>query len=282
MKKILVLLIAVLSLFIIACDNDIDTDTSIDTDTGISALPNDSPELYEYKETGICYEVIGIKENREEIIISSSYNGKKVIGIGEKAFFGNTTVKKVSIPEGIRYINSKAFKDCKNLEEINFPATLTKLGEDAIFNCDKLKYESYQGCSYIGNWLMRLDNKEIDVLEIRENTVGIAPFAVYFAPKLRNVSIPNSVKYIGSHAFFACSFLRTINLGKGVEYIGEYAFANCSLFKNIDIGENIKDIKANAFYGCKGTITYMGAAIPVGFELGWNGECEILMGKENG
>lgn len=282
MKRFIILLLALMALFLIACDKEEGTDTDTDTslDTG---LPSNSPELYEYKEVGQCYEVVGIKESRSEVIIPESYNGKKVIGIGERAFFGDEQVQKIVLPEGIKYINAKAFKDCKNLEEINFPETLSELGEDAIFNCEKLKYESYRGCSYIGRWLMKLDDTSIDTLEIRDGTFGIAPFACYFSQKLRIVNIPASVKYIGSHAFFSCSFLRNITIGENVEYIGRYAFAQCPLFKNVNIPVSVQAVEASAFYGCRGTLTYMGGkTLPAGFDLSWNGSCEIIYGENNG
>ncbi len=277
MKKILVLLIALLALFIIACDNESDTDTDI----SISDLPNNAPELYTYGEKGDHYEITGIKERREEIEIPATYKGKRVIGIGEKAFFGDKILKKVTLPEGIKYIGEKSFKDCKRLTEINIPNTVISIGNDAFYDCAQLKYESYKGCNYLGNWLIELENRDLDVLEVRENTVGIAPFAFYDSSKLRIVNIPDSVKYIGSHAFFNCMFLRFITIGNGVEEIGEFAFGSCTLFKNIDIPANVQKIGANAFYGCKGTITYMGDTIPVGFDSSWNGECEIIYGKES-
>lgn len=281
MKRLLFLLIVIFALFIIGCDdNNNDTDTKTDTEISISDLPNNSPELYTYNENGEGYEITSIKQKREEIEIPDTYNGKKVIGISEKAFFGDRILKKVILPEGIEYIGEKAFKDCDRLSEINLPSTVNDIGTDAFFDCNKLNYETYKGCHYLGNWLIELENEDLDVLEVRENTIGIAPFAFYSSAKLRTVNIPNSVKYIGTHAFFNCLFLRFITIGNGVEKIDEFAFGNCPLFKNVDMPSTVKVIGANAFYGCKGTITYMGDTVPVGFDLTWNGSCEIIYGRE--
>ncbi len=74
------------------------------------------------------------------------YNGKTYQGagcIGDEAFAGNTTLKKVIIPEGYEAIGMKAFYGCTNLEEVVLGDTGAGFGayfqNDVFANCPNLK-----------------------------------------------------------------------------------------------------------------------------------------------
>ena len=68
---------------------------------------------------------------------------------------------------------------------------------------------------------------------------------------LLSVTIPNTVKNIGSYAFYECSGLSNVKIGDGVETIGSYAFYRNGLV-SITIGKNISFIGEYAFYDCYG------------------------------
>lgn len=271
MKKILIALLILTTALIMGCGKD--------EPINYKELPDDSVDLYKYERVDGGYEVVGTYDERENVIIPTKYKRKKVVGIGEKAFFDNDVVKNVTLPEGIKYLGYKAFKDCKMLEEINLPSTLEEIREDVFYNCHNLKYETYEGCAYIDNWLMHKVDSEIMILNIREGTVGINSFAVYNSLDLRSVNLPTSLKYIGSHAFSRCVYLRVVNLGENIEFIGQYAFAENSLMREIYIPENVERIDANAFKDCKKcVITLERKKAPSGFSDGWNGACEVKYG----
>ncbi len=257
-KRFLIVALAILSLFLVSC----------------GARKN--RELYTYNKVDGGYEISGIKESREELEIPKKYKGKRVIGIGDRAFFGDEKIKSVTLPEGIEYLGVKAFKNCYKLESINMPSTLKEIKEDALYNCDRLIYEEYEGCYYIGNWLMEIKDKSLQVLNIREGTVGICSFACYESPQIRKINFPDSVRYIGSHAFFHIPFLRSLELGPNVEMIGQFAFANCSLMKKVTIPPNVVRIDNYAFHNCKCEITVQGKEAPKAFEEGWNGACVVI------
>ena len=46
---------------------------------------------------------------------------------------------KYEIPEGVKRIGNKAFKDCVNLEELILPSTLEYVGINAFYRCENLK-----------------------------------------------------------------------------------------------------------------------------------------------
>lgn len=53
--------------------------------------------------------------------------------------YPNMHGKVYEVPEGVKTIRSKAFKDCDNIEELILPSTLEKIGLNAFYRCINLK-----------------------------------------------------------------------------------------------------------------------------------------------
>lgn len=49
-----------------------------------------------------------------------------------------TNVKSVSIPDGVKLIDSMAFANCTGLEQVNFEGAAPKIAPDAFYNCPKI------------------------------------------------------------------------------------------------------------------------------------------------
>ena len=52
---------------------------------------------------------------------------------------GATTVKKITLPNGIEALDKSAFTNCSSLEQINIPDTVKTIGDYAFLNCETLK-----------------------------------------------------------------------------------------------------------------------------------------------
>lgn len=93
--------------------------------------------------TNNTYVITGLKQDVEELIIPETIDG---VAVSEKkqAFQYNTTLKKVTLPDTIRYIHSFAFDCCYNLSEINMPSSLIEIGESAFAstNLKEIKFNS--------------------------------------------------------------------------------------------------------------------------------------------
>ncbi|MBO5936294.1 MAG: leucine-rich repeat domain-containing protein [Clostridia bacterium] len=72
----------------------------------------------------------------------------------------------------------------------------------------------------------------------------------FYGKDITSVEIPDTVKTIGSGAFYGCKSLTEVILGDGVETIDRTAFGSCSVLSSIVIGKNVKAINGNAFKGC--------------------------------
>lgn len=65
-----------------------------------------------------------------------------------------------------------------------------------------------------------------------------------------SVSIPNSVKEIGSYAFNGCNALISVSIPDSVTEIGSGTFYECSALTSLTIPNSVKEIGNEAFYGC--------------------------------
>ena len=75
-------------------------------------------------------------------------------------------------------------------------------------------------------------------------TIGYSAFENCF---YEQVTIPTTVKAIGSYAFENCVYLERLNVPDSVETIGSYAFANCSGLSTVFLGKSVKEIAEYAF-----------------------------------
>jgi hypothetical protein len=74
----------------------------------------------------------------EAVTIPETFNGKKVIMIGDWAFAGNMKLKNVTIPKTIKTIYGNAFAGCGNLESIVIPKTVERIDGLVFAVCEKL------------------------------------------------------------------------------------------------------------------------------------------------
>ncbi len=153
-------------------------------------------------------------DNGEEYICISGYNGtatsltipSKIAGynvtvISDLAFYGNTTLQSVTIPDTVEKISYGVFEGCSQLSQIKFSSNLKIIGSWAFSGCSKLTSISFS-----------------DGLE------SIGDYAFYNCSSLSSVSIPSSVEYVGSTVFGWTPFLT--NQTTPVKYVGKWVIDN--------------------------------------------------------
>ena len=109
-------------------------------------MPTDIAEAavryeYYYDEKQEAYFISDVKDasKNEVIVLPTSYNGRAVIGIKEKAFEDDKKIKKITIPYGYTTIESGSFSNCKNLQEVIIKAEIKTLEKETFSNCKKLE-----------------------------------------------------------------------------------------------------------------------------------------------
>ena len=133
--------------------------------------------------------------------IPSEIDGKKVTGIGNRAFQNCTSLTSVTIPSGVTYIDECAFQGCSSLTDIALPDSLTIIGGFAFNNCAMLTSIT------IPNGVTRIEWETF-----------------YGCSALTDLVLPDTVTYIGRNAFFNCPSLKTVTIPASVTTIDERAF----------------------------------------------------------
>ena len=204
-----------------------------------------------------------------------------VTTIGKHAFMygsGAMNLASVTIPASVTCISDSAFYNCKNLETINVGenSQLTTIGMNAFYYSKWLRTHP-DGLAYIGNVAYQLKGSTFDG-SIREGTVSIADGcfnnksitavsipntvkiigtrAFEWCSNLTSIVIPNGVTCIGDSAFYHCTYMTSAVIGSGVETIGAYAFDKCIKLTTIVIGNGVTTIGRSAFTNCKNQRTY--------------------------
>lgn len=123
-----------------------------------------------------------------------------VSGIGMRAFSGCTSLKAVTFPENIVLIDKEAFAGCTAIAELTIPESVSVIGESAFFGCSGLTTVKYMTDADISRGMFASCSKLKSVM-IAAKPENVGELAFYNCPALEEMSIPESVKSLGSNVF---------------------------------------------------------------------------------
>ena len=111
---------------------------------------------YSYNNENLTATVYRYTGTATELVIPAEVaNGSvtyKVTAIGGYAFQGNSTLTRVTIPEGVTTIGGHAFHDCTSLTSVTIPEGVTNIGSLAFNDCTSLTRVTIpEGVTYIRN-----------------------------------------------------------------------------------------------------------------------------------
>ena len=121
-----------------------------------------------------------------------------------------TSIKSVTIADGVTNIGAYAFSRCTALTSVTIPSSVTSIGDYAFNMCTSLASITIPS----------------SVTSIGESAFGYSA--------LTSVTIPSSVTSIGESAF-SFSSLTSVTIPSSVTSIGDYAFASLSSLISADI-----------------------------------------------
>lgn len=168
--------------------------------------------------------------------------------IGSKAFVENENLLEIEFPESLRSIENAAFKYCLRLSQISLPKNVRQIGEQCFYGCESLKNimalgeinkickEAFYGCN-------------IKELSLPESLIEIDDNAFNSNRNLDSITLPVNVKRIGNSSFAYCS-IKHIYLNDDLQEIGDFCFFECPI-ESIVIPSNVKYIGINPFIGAK-------------------------------
>ena len=218
---------------------------------------------YEYKtnDAGDGVTITKYYGEAKRVVIPSELDGKPVTAIGSNAFYQNTRITSVEIPESAKTIGEYAFAQCTRLTGVTILKGVTWIGDSAFADCTRLTEVIIpEGVTSIGNTAF-YGCSSLKNVNIPETVTSIRTSVFAYCTSLTEVTIPEGVKYIGSGAFNGCISLAQVTIPEGVDTIDSDIFRGCSKLKEITIPKSITKIEMNAFNGCEAlkTVYYGGS-----------------------
>ena len=220
-------------------------------------------------------EITGYIGSDTEINIPNEIDGTKVTSIGEWAFEHCTTLKSVTISNGIKNIGKVSFIDCYSLTSITISNSVTNIGENAFDSCTKLKNitipssvtsigkETFFLCRSLKSITVDTNNKNYssqDGVLFNKNKTELIQYPI--GNSRTSYVIPNSVTNIGDRAFSSCTKLTYVNIPNSVTNIENCAFYECTNLTSITIPNSVTSIEYRAFEQCTSLISVtMGTSV---------------------
>lgn len=197
--------------------------------------------------------------------------------VGQRAFYQCTSLKKVTFPSTLQYIQDYAFSASGIEGDLVIPGNMN-LQVGAFANCSSLTSitleegfvdipaKCFQFCSGVQTISLP---KSLEVIEDQAfyRATGVATlrsdveityvpgdyyaeYGGFYGSYISSVVFGTQVTRINNLMFFGCEKLTTVDIPDNIEVIGEKAFMNCPLLSDLSLPFSLKTIGREAFRNC--------------------------------
>lgn len=123
---------------------------------------------------------------------------------------GNKTLKRLSLPSGLKVLGDRALARCSALPRLELPQTLTKVGSHCFHYCGSLEH-----------------------IELPECVTELPDYVFAECRKLTRIALPGGIRSIGRCCFYNCTHLESLDLPDALEAIGDRMLMNCFELKRL-------------------------------------------------
>ena len=208
------------------------------------------------------------------------------VGIASFAFFRNTGIMRVEIPDsvriigegafaqskimsviiggGVREIGEQAFIACKELADVVLgkvnpnigdstsilgESMLETIGDSAFRECAKLeKIEMPTSLKIVGSYAFR----DTDLYKNANGVVYAGNWVVDYNEKIgAEITFEDGTVGVANYAFYNCSTLIAVSMPSSVKTVGRAAFYDCSALASVELPKTLEVIQDYTFYRCK-------------------------------
>lgn len=181
-----------------------------------------------------------LRHSSAPLFIPRAIDGYTVTSLGTSSFFCCYATE-ITIPDSVIHIGDSAFSDCKELRTITIPDSVVQVDGNIFAGSTKLK------AIQVADTHPTL-KAEDGVLFDKEMTRLIS-----YPCDLQELeyTVPESVRHIGSDAFYCSTHLKSVRMSEGVLTIGKDAFASSDKLCAVQIPSTVTEIGAGAFRYCE-------------------------------
>jgi hypothetical protein len=190
--------------------------------------------------------------------------------IAQYCFYNNSSIKSISLHDGIISIGQYAFGSCKALESLNLPNNIISLPNYMCSSCTALTSvvipESvtllgdacFQSCTNLTSVTLPSNITKIPTngfkacgltsISVPNNVTALYSYAFQDNNNLTSIDLSNTkITDINNYALASCDALSSVILPNTLKYIGPYAFQYDIALKNITLPEGLVQIGDSAF-----------------------------------
>ncbi len=167
--------------------------------------------------------------------------------IDDRAFEG-CGITSITLPESLAEMGDRVFAGCSELREVIFRESPIKIGEGIFACCPSLErvsilskkgaYATVLGCLIHKRTKTLIGGCKSSIIPKGEVT-SVAPYAFEGCRELLHIDIPSSVTSIGDSAFSGCSSISGITLPSSVKKLGARAFEGCTSLRDVTLSRSL-------------------------------------------
>ncbi len=217
-------------------------------------------DIFTYEITDGKVTITGCAKNTTgKVVIPDAIEGFPVTAIGEEAFYRQTKITEIILPDTVNTISKAAFSVCSKLTAINLPSNLTSLNDSILYYCTNLTslhipasvtsihYGAFKFCPKLSSLTVDKGNQHFHsvdncIIETDTKTLvaatancqipadgsvtTIASGVFYNNPSLTTVTIPHGVTTVKGDAIMYCENLVSLHLSDTVNSFVRQTNAN--------------------------------------------------------
>ncbi len=177
-----------------------------------------------------------------------------------------STIETLTFGDSVKIIPSYAFYGCSSLIDVTIPNSVTSIGNSTFAGCSGLTDLIFnaENCTSCGSNNELAFPSTIKKLTFGSNVKTIPGCTFYGCSGLTEITIPNSVNFIGSSAFSGCAGITKVNISDigawcDINFasddsnplsLAHHIFLNDQEITALEIPTSISEIKNYAFNGC--------------------------------
>ena len=195
------------------------------------------------------------------------------------AFYNNSNVKEVSIPEGVTHMETYSLAYCSSLESVKLPQSMIEGSYESMAGNSRLKaialpdnlemgYSFLKGCTALEDVILPRNMKKIEAslfsgcsslkqIDIPESVTSIDANA-FKQSGLTFLKLPQNISSAPKGMCSGCDQLESIIFQSSLSHIGDNCFQNCTKLKQLNssaeysltIPDWVTSVGKLAFEGC--------------------------------